>query len=74
MALEGEAELTWRWVGSKEKHTVSLRKDSENPYLLKILPMTCHLVKNISNTVFVMAAFSTKEYNPKEPDKPTCDI
>lgn len=71
IALRGEAFLIWTEKTNPEEtdlKTMPLKEDFENPYVLEVPPMISHWVRNDSKDVFLMASFSTEEYNSTDPD------
>ena len=75
LALSGKAELIWTDKLNPEKtdlHIELFDADLNTPYVLEVPPFVVHWVKNNTNEVFLMASFSTEEYNPSNPD--TCRV
>ena len=72
MALDGEAEIIWRDIGSKDVHRWAFKTDFQNPYIYKVEPNTCHRVENNTDRPFLMAAFSTVEFDKENPDNTKC--
>jgi len=69
VALDGQAELSWKEVGKLdgEVHRETMVADFEHLRIFEVQPNTCHWVDSYSEKVFLMASFSTVEFNESEP-------
>jgi oxalate decarboxylase/phosphoglucose isomerase-like protein (cupin superfamily) len=72
LPLNGKALFVWADAQNPKQGDLKqfiIQADYAKPCLIEIPPFVAHWVKNMGLEVFVMASFSTEDFNQENPDK-----
>ncbi|MEE8575388.1 MAG: WxcM-like domain-containing protein [Thermodesulfobacteriota bacterium] len=67
--MNGRAEVTLEDIHTKERETFELDSSGEKLKRLTVGSNVAHLIKNISDQVLVLCAYTNKEYDSKNLDQ-----